>query len=116
MRRSRLLLLALLGLAACSQRDKKPRLPAERILGTWRGAGITLVVTADGMVQRSDSSTVPATTTAGTWDGADSLLRVVVQPTSPGAVPRLESLLYIIHPDTLIRSNDARERLVRQRR
>jgi hypothetical protein len=111
--RSVLILLACAALAACSQRDKKPRLAQSRIVGTWRGGRVTLTLTTDGMARRIDSMPVGVAEFAGTWDGADSLLRLVLHAADP-ARPRTESHLFIIHPDTLIRSNDANERLTRR--
>jgi hypothetical protein len=110
--RSVLILLACAALAACSQRDKKPRLAQSRIIGTWRGGSVTLALTADGMARRIDSTPAGTAELAGTWDGADSLLRLVLHA-ADAARPRTESQLFIVHRDTLIRSNDATERLTR---
>lgn len=91
--------------AACSQQDKKPRLPQGAVVGTWRSDTAAsadsairtyeLRTTAQGMAalvatRRGRDSIVAR----GTWDGADSLLRVVVRLDT--GIPRPASILFAI--------------------
>ncbi len=99
---------------ACSQQDKKPRLPLNAVVGLWRSDTVSvpgaarrvyqLRMTADGMAEfTSDSagSAVPTTSRSerGTWDGADSLVRVVVR--AEGTAARPSSLLFAIRGNRL---------------
>lgn len=101
-----ILLVALAAFAsACSQQDKKPRLPLSAVVGTWRSDttmlpdGIPTVfelrTTAAGMAvlvaTRVGRDSVSA---RGTWDGADSLLRVLVRQDT--GVPRPTSILFVM--------------------
>lgn len=106
----RLLLVVTLALAACSQRDKKPRLHDAAVVGAWRSDTVTgpdsvrrvfaLTVARNGKAEFVRSGIGRDTIVErGTWDGADSLLRVVVQPGD--AVKAASSLLFVIHGDEL---------------
>lgn len=104
----RLILLAALavGAAACSQQDKKARVPTRAVVGTWRSdtlavAGAAprtfrLLVREDGMAElaRREAGAGDSLVERGTWDGADSLLRVVVR--GEGAGTRATSILLAI--------------------
>ena len=96
---------------ACSQQDKKPRLPENAVVGVWRSDTLrgrpdsvarvyTLRLTPNGMAEfvrvRAGGDT---TTERGTWDGADSLLRIVVR--SSAGAGRPSSLLFAIHRNEL---------------
>jgi hypothetical protein len=102
--------LAILLFAGCSQRDKKPRLPLDAVVGTWRSAPDSAGSSTLPIVElRADSGgsaqlTVTAPTgthrvARGTWDGADSLVRVVVQLDT--GIPRPSSLLFAFRGDAL---------------
>ena len=100
------LAVALLG--ACSQQDKKPRLPTAAVVGVWRSeAGadsaasvFELRTLPDGRAEllaiRNGRDTAAA---RGTWDGADSLLRVLVRQDS--GVPRPTSILFAMRGNAL---------------
>lgn len=99
---------------ACSQQDKKPRLPLDAVVGVWRSDTVPvsgdasrayqLRMTADGMAEFiSDAANgavpSPSRTERGTWDGAESLVRVVVR--SEGTAARPTSLLFAIRGNVL---------------
>lgn len=97
---------ALLG--ACSQQDKKPRLPTDAVVGVWRSeAGadpaastFELRTLPDGRAEllaiRNGRDTAAA---RGTWDGADSLLRVLVRQDS--GLPRPTSILFVMRGNAI---------------
>lgn len=111
---ARRLLLAALALVAtaCSQQDKKARVPTRIVVGTWRSDTLTvagapprtfrLLVREDGMAElvRRAGGAPDSTVERGTWDGADSLLRVVVRG-EDAAVRATSILLAIRGRDTL---------------
>lgn len=96
----RTFLLACLAFAAtaCSQQDKKPRLPEQAVVGTWAsdtlpaadgvGRVYRLRMDAKGMAEfASGVMGKGVITERGTWDGADSLVRVVVRGESTASRP-----------------------------
>lgn len=106
-----ILLVALAAITtACSQQDKKPRLPLTAVVGIWRSDPTMLAdsiptvfelrTTAAGMAElvatRVGRDSVSA---RGTWDGADSLLRVLVRQDT--GVPRPTSILFVMRGNAL---------------
>lgn len=94
----------------CNTSEKKPRLPENAVVGTWRsdtlrgadasGRVYQLLVSADGMAEfTSDVVGKSVKTERGTWDGADSLVRVVVRGDATSSRPT--SMLLSIHRKSL---------------
>lgn len=103
-------LVVALAVTACSQRDKKPRLPLGAVVGVWRSDAMPaadasvrvfqLRMEPDGLAEFTSESAGRSTLTErGTWDGADSLVRVVVR--RAGTASRATSLLLAIRGNTL---------------
>ena len=92
--------------AACSQQDKKARVPEAAVVGVWESDTLTagpsapaayrLQVRADGMAElvRHAMTGRDSAVQRGTWDGADSLLRVVVR--GEAATSRATSILLAV--------------------
>jgi len=96
--RTLLIAASALSAAACSQQDKKPRLPQGAVVGTWRsdtlpagdapGRVYRLRIMPGGMAELvSEYLGRPPIAERGTWDGADSLVRVVVQRSNTASRP-----------------------------
>ncbi len=90
---------------ACSQQDKKPRLPESAVVGSWVSDTLPaadaarrvyrLTMDEQGMAEFASTVVGKGTVTErGTWDGADSLVRVVVR--GEGTANRPTSLLLAI--------------------
>jgi hypothetical protein len=101
---------ALAGLSACSQGEKKPRLPDSAVVGVWQsdpvqspvGAGrvYELRATTNGLAEFSSAlNGADRRVERGTWDGADSLVRIVVRGDATGS--RTASLLLARRAGTL---------------
>jgi hypothetical protein len=97
-------------LVACSQGDKKPRLPDSAVVGVWKsdtvrspvapGRVYQLATRPDGFAElSSELGGADRRVERGTWDGADSLVRVVVRGDATGA--RASSLLLAMRNGTL---------------
>ncbi len=104
-----LVALALLA-TGCNTSEKKPRLPENAVVGTWRsdtlrgadasGRVYQLQMSPDGMAEfTSDFVGRSVKTERGTWDGADSLVRVVVRDNATSSRPT--SILLSIHQKSL---------------
>ncbi|MCU0618761.1 MAG: hypothetical protein MUF40_02490 [Gemmatimonadaceae bacterium] len=104
------LVLAALVCTACSQSGKKPRIPNERVVGTWRsdtlpaadaaGRVHELRIAASGRADWDVTYLGKGTIVErGTWDGADSLVRVVVRRDGVGA---RSSLLFVLRDSALV--------------
>jgi hypothetical protein len=102
-------LVALLG-TACSQSGKKPRIPQERVVGTWRSDTLPAADAAGRLYELRIAPSGRADWDAtylgkgtiverGTWDGADSLVRVVVRRDGVGA---RSSLLFVMRDSALV--------------
>ncbi|MCU0618920.1 MAG: copper resistance protein NlpE [Gemmatimonadaceae bacterium] len=112
--RSASLVLASVLAAGCAQSGKKPRLPAERVVGDWQSDTLP-AADAPGRVYalrierggRADFTSTyvgrPVLVQRGTWDGADSLLRLVVRENGTGTP---ESLLFVVGDSTLVLRGD----------
>jgi hypothetical protein len=102
-------LIVAMALAACSTRDKKPRLPVDAVVGTWASDTMRtdsaarlyrLRMSNDGMAEFTSEFIGRAPMAErGTWDGADSLVRVVVRGDGTGARPT--SILFAIRGNSL---------------
>jgi hypothetical protein len=93
--------------AACSQQDKKPRLPMDVVVGRWRTASsggtlpqIELRADSGGSAELTVTALGGGRAVArGTWDGADSLVRVVVRMDT--GIPRPTSVLFALRGGAL---------------
>ena len=108
----RIIVLSALAIVAtgCNTSEKKPRLPENAVVGTWRSDTLRGTVAAprvyqlqlspDGMAEfTSDIVGKGVKTERGTWDGADALVRIVVRGDATASRPT--SLLLSIHRKSL---------------
>jgi hypothetical protein len=108
-RRSVIIALATVA-TACNTQDKKPRIPEQAVVGTWRSDTVSatdattrvyeLRMAPDGLAEfTSQLIGKSATLERGTWDGADSLVRVLVRGDATASRPT--SLLLAIRRTSL---------------
>ncbi len=108
------LVLAALVCTACSQSGKKPRIPPEQVVGTWRSDTLPAADAAGRLYELRIAENGRADWDAtylgkgtivhrGTWDGADTLVRVVVRKDGVG---ERASLLFVMRDGALVLRGD----------